>query len=170
MKSMKNDEAVSPVIGVILMVAITVILAAVIAAFVFGMGTPTATPQASLKIKEAKVGSPSANNITIEHRGGDALKLADVKLVVYNTTAYKSTFDPLIDPSDASALSAGSTLILKMGTTRSLWVDTTNITTLTAPTGSPGYSLQKANDVITIELWYRPNGQQLAKLEAATTS
>jgi len=34
---MKNDNAVSPVIGVILMVAITVILAAVIAAFVFGM-------------------------------------------------------------------------------------------------------------------------------------
>jgi len=33
----KNEEAVSPVIGVILMVAVTVILAAVIAAFVFGM-------------------------------------------------------------------------------------------------------------------------------------
>lgn len=32
-----SDDAVSPVIGVILMVAITVILAAVIAAFVFGM-------------------------------------------------------------------------------------------------------------------------------------
>lgn len=32
-----NVQAVSPVIGVILMVAITVILAAVIAAFVFGM-------------------------------------------------------------------------------------------------------------------------------------
>lgn len=37
-KFTKDDEAVSPVIGVILMVAITVILAAVIAAFVFGMG------------------------------------------------------------------------------------------------------------------------------------
>ena len=36
MKRTTNDEAVSPVIGVILMVAITVILAAVIAAFVFG--------------------------------------------------------------------------------------------------------------------------------------
>lgn len=35
--SFKNDEAVSPVIGVILMVAITVILAAVIAAFVMNM-------------------------------------------------------------------------------------------------------------------------------------
>lgn len=34
---MRNEEAVSPVIGVILMVAITVILAAVIAAFVFGL-------------------------------------------------------------------------------------------------------------------------------------
>ncbi|RLG34564.1 type IV pilin [Methanosarcinales archaeon] len=36
----EDEEAVSPVIGVILMVAITVILAAVIAAFVFGMGPP----------------------------------------------------------------------------------------------------------------------------------
>lgn len=35
--SFKNDEAVSPVIGVILMVAITVILAAVIAGFVMNM-------------------------------------------------------------------------------------------------------------------------------------
>jgi len=35
----RKDDAVSPVIGVILMVAITVILAAVIAAFVFGMAS-----------------------------------------------------------------------------------------------------------------------------------
>ncbi|PSP94540.1 type IV pilin [Halobacteriales archaeon QS_4_62_28] len=44
-----DDDAVSPVIGVILMVAITVILAAVIASFVLGLGdqasqtTPTAS-------------------------------------------------------------------------------------------------------------------------------
>jgi flagellin-like protein len=37
MDFLKREDAVSPVIGVILMVAITVILAAVIAAFVFGM-------------------------------------------------------------------------------------------------------------------------------------
>ena len=37
MKLFQREDAVSPVIGVILMVAITVILAAVIAAFVFGM-------------------------------------------------------------------------------------------------------------------------------------
>jgi flagellin-like protein len=38
-KVSKNEDAVSPVIGVILMVAITVILAAVVAAYVFGMGS-----------------------------------------------------------------------------------------------------------------------------------
>ena len=44
MKMFKTDEeAVSPVIGVILMVAIVVILAAVIAAFVFGMAGSTGT-------------------------------------------------------------------------------------------------------------------------------
>jgi len=42
-KLRENEEAVSPVIGVILMVAITVILAAVIAAFVFGMGSNVQT-------------------------------------------------------------------------------------------------------------------------------
>lgn len=41
----KNDEAVSAVIGVILMVAITVILAAVIAAFVFQLGGSTPKPK-----------------------------------------------------------------------------------------------------------------------------
>jgi flagellin-like protein len=39
MAQFRREEAVSPVIGVILMVAITVILAAVIAAFVFGMAS-----------------------------------------------------------------------------------------------------------------------------------
>jgi len=42
-----NEKGVSPVIGVILMVAITVILAAVIASFVFGLGgtvKPAKTP------------------------------------------------------------------------------------------------------------------------------
>ncbi|MEG3057024.1 MAG: type IV pilin N-terminal domain-containing protein [Methanoculleus sp.] len=43
MKFRENEDAVSPVIGVILMVAITVILAAVIAAFVFGMGSDVGT-------------------------------------------------------------------------------------------------------------------------------
>jgi len=42
-----DDDAVSPVIGVILMVAITVILAAVIASFVLGLGPGSAAPTAN---------------------------------------------------------------------------------------------------------------------------
>ena len=60
----KNDEAVSPVIGVILMVAITVILAAVIAAFVFGMsGNISKT-----KVVAATVSQPNATTVTVTYQ------------------------------------------------------------------------------------------------------
>jgi len=66
MKRKGNDEAVSPVIGVILMVAITVILAAVIAAFVFGMsGQINKT-----KIVAVTVQQPDSKHITITYQGG----------------------------------------------------------------------------------------------------
>jgi len=62
----KNDEAVSPVIGVILMVAITVILAAVIAAFVFGMaGNVQSTKVVSLTATKNADG-----DITVTNMGG----------------------------------------------------------------------------------------------------
>ena len=66
MKFNKNDEAVSPVIGVILMVAITVILAAVIAAFVFGM----AGNISKTKIVAATAQQPAANSIVVTYQGG----------------------------------------------------------------------------------------------------
>ena len=66
MVTRKNDEAVSPVIGVILMVAITVILAAVIAAFVFGMsGNITKT-----KIVAVTAQQPDADHVTVTYQGG----------------------------------------------------------------------------------------------------
>ncbi len=79
----KKERAVSPVIGVILMVAITVILAAVIASFVFGIGSkaPKAAPQASL---QASAVNDSA--ITITHQGGDSILWNDIKIIVTNST------------------------------------------------------------------------------------
>jgi archaeal type IV pilus assembly protein PilA len=66
MVTRKNDEAVSPVIGVILMVAITVILAAVIAAFVFGMsGNISKT-----KIVAVTAQQPNGKTITVTYQGG----------------------------------------------------------------------------------------------------
>jgi len=73
-----TEDAVSPVIGVILMVAITVILAAVIAAFVFGMGPPEQAPQASLRASAVtSADNTSASLLKIEHQGGDQVVLAD---------------------------------------------------------------------------------------------
>ena len=76
-KMNRNEDAVSPVIGVILMVAITVILAAVIAAFVFGMGAPDVAPQASIKGSAIASTTGDFTAIKIEHQGGDSLALTD---------------------------------------------------------------------------------------------
>ena len=66
MKHTQNENAVSPVIGVLLMVMITVVLAAVIASFVFGMsGSITKT-----KIVAATVTQPDADNIVVTYMGG----------------------------------------------------------------------------------------------------
>lgn len=66
----KDEEAVSPVVGVILMVAITVILAAIIAAFVLGLGAPKQAPKASLELVRAD----TAGNLCITHKGGDNVR------------------------------------------------------------------------------------------------
>ncbi len=91
LKSLKNDKrAVSPVIGVILMVAITVILAAVIAAFVFGYGAPGEAPVASMKIVDAEA---AGGTITISHTGGDGLVLADTQVVVTPDITVPGTYE-----------------------------------------------------------------------------
>ena len=67
-----DDDAVSPVIGVILMVAITVILAAVIASFVLGLGDQNnPAPTVSFGFDYDGAGSPPT--VTITHEDGDKL-------------------------------------------------------------------------------------------------
>ena len=68
-----EQRAVSPVIGVILMVAITVILAAVIGAFVIGIGDDqAATPTASLSFDQ------SSDTLDISHSSGDQLEELEI--------------------------------------------------------------------------------------------
>ncbi|MFB6082709.1 MAG: type IV pilin [Halorientalis sp.] len=75
---LSDDEAVSPVIGVILMVAITVILAAVIATFVLGLGEQVSStaPTASFSFQydEGADSTAQEGNLTVTHGGGDAIK------------------------------------------------------------------------------------------------
>ena len=74
-KLFTEERAVSPVIGVILMVAITVILAAVIGAFVLGIGgDQQATPSASLSF------DLDGGDVEVEHRGGDTFNTSDTRI------------------------------------------------------------------------------------------
>jgi flagellin-like protein len=80
----KNDEAVSPVIGVILMVAITVILAAVIAAFVFGM----AGNIQKTKVVAATASRLNTGNIVVTYNGGqDSASLISINWQVNGAAA-----------------------------------------------------------------------------------
>lgn len=68
----KKDDAVSPVIGVVLMVAITVILAAAIGSSVFGQGPSESAPQANVDIIVV-----DNDHIKLEHLGGDTIVVND---------------------------------------------------------------------------------------------
>jgi flagellin-like protein len=72
-----DDDAVSPVIGVILMVAITVILAAVIASFVLGLGDQN-NPAPTTSFDFDYDGTSSAESLTISHEDGDELEQSNV--------------------------------------------------------------------------------------------
>lgn len=71
-----EDRAVSPVIGVILMVAITVILAAVIGTFVLGLGDQVGNtaPQASFGFDY------NGTALTVTHESGTSIDAAQVNI------------------------------------------------------------------------------------------
>ena len=81
-----DDDAVSPVIGVILMVAITVILAAVIGAFVLGIGSnQNTTPTTSFNFDY----NDSGGYLIISVQGGQTLNADnanDVQVSASETT------------------------------------------------------------------------------------
>jgi flagellin-like protein len=109
-KLFNNNKAVSPVIGVVLMVAITVILAAAIGSSVFGQGPAKSAPQANIDIKSAGFaanGSNSIGTLKFEHLGGDAIDFnnsAVTKVVVdiNGTSSYQ------LDATDLGTLDVGS--------------------------------------------------------------
>ncbi len=104
-----DERAVSPVIGVILMVAITVILAAVIGTFVLGLGgqVSNAAPQASLEFTSAS----GVSNISIAHDGGETLGATDIVIVVRNDTE-----SVRFTPANTSEMSVGERAILATNT------------------------------------------------------
>ena len=115
-----DDDAVSPVIGVILMVAITVILAAVIATFVLGLGDSLSNtaPQASFDFNQ------DSNEII--HTGGDSFESDNTNIVVSGT-------DNSLD--DGTTISAGTDL-MSIGGAPGTYSDTDSVRIVwTSPEG-----------------------------------
>lgn len=101
MKFRENEDAVSPVIGVILMVAITVILAAVIAAFVFGMA---GNIQSTKSV--AATATQQGKDIIVTYQGGpDA---GDLVYIAVSVTPSESSGSTIKFPIYYSADNAGT--------------------------------------------------------------
>lgn len=89
-----DERAVSPVIGVIMMVAVTVILAAIVSMLVLGMGQDVDnSAQASFSFDY----DAGAGTLEVTHDGGDALDAVDVAILVDGTEDADDTWtsDPI---------------------------------------------------------------------------
>jgi len=124
MKFRENEDAVSPVIGVILMVAITVILAAVIAAFVFGMAGNIETT----KFVAATATQEGNNTIFITYQGGpDAADVSYLRITAPNGSGFNTTSaDGQLTPStqtgsQGKAPSVGASMKLTRRPTNNEW-------------------------------------------------
>ena len=93
-KFVEEDEAVSAVIGVILMVAITVAIAATVYVYISGLGGSNVTaPTVTLKVVDGSAsasGGVIADNAEcyrLEHAGGDVITFSDLKIQYRDTGA-----------------------------------------------------------------------------------
>jgi len=130
LRNLFNDnDAVSPVIGVILMVAITVILAAVIGTFVLGLGDQVSntSPQASFTFDQATESGyddgdtdtgdpdePDLIEVTVTHDGGDKISESNLDISVDGNPAVDieqnsgSDDDSVVPYSGSNDVSAGT--------------------------------------------------------------
>jgi flagellin-like protein len=105
-----DDSAVSPVIGVILMVAITVILAAVIGSFVLNLGGSLndTAPQASFGFDYNDTANPSTVDIT--HQSGDTIESERLNVTASGSTSLSSI------SSWSGTVGAGDSATYQLGT------------------------------------------------------
>jgi flagellin-like protein len=119
-----EEDAVSPVIGVILMVAVTVVLSAAIGAFVLDIGNAVTEqpPNAVIEVSST-FNSGSSDVVTFGHAGGETLEAAQVTVNVGGATAWHdgsfktgNGFEPGSSEWD-DGVSSGDELVLNEDTT-----------------------------------------------------
>lgn len=92
-KLFSEEKAVSPVIAVMLMIVVTVILAAAVSSYAGSMSTQEAAPQATLKSSA----SLSAGYVTLEHLGGDILTKSNIVIEIASGTPQVSGYVDMVN-------------------------------------------------------------------------
>ena len=88
LKKTQKDDAVSPVVGVMLMLVVTIIIAALVAAFASGLGTDSSsTTTAIFTVQDLDTKDGALTHIYLVHRGGDTVSLPEIAVL---TEAYGS--------------------------------------------------------------------------------
>ena len=155
-----DEQAVSPVIGVILMVAITVILAAVIGTFVLGLGdqVQSTTPNAQFQIDYDAGGddfSDEDDAVEVSHSGGDPVERSQISILVGGETAYDGSSGGLQSPFDDGAANDGFDTTISAG----------QKTTVTDSSTAGGNSIASDDEVQVI---YESDDGQSATLASGT--
>ena len=103
----KNEDAVSPVIGVMLMLVVTVVIAAVVVTFSTGLAgstgtTPTALFEVSgMDTRTLKYGE-QLDVLNIRHKGGDVIPLSDLEITLENIGGVNSGLIRVFTASDSA--------------------------------------------------------------------
>lgn len=134
-----DDRGVSPVIGVILMVAITVILAAVIGTFVLGLGDSLgdSAPIASIDSEVT-----NSDTVTFTHDGGDRVASENIEIV-------SSNGDAELDTTADSDLTVGNTSTATINTSSSISTGETTTITLVFDNGDTSAELASIEVEVT---------------------
>lgn len=117
---MKND-AVSPVVGIMLLLSITIVAAGVLAAFAGGIGS-VSEPTPSVDLSVSSYGLGDNLRLLFEHKSGNGLTPSDIKVSFLVKNPDKNDYGGsfmLTELTDDTAWSAGEILTTKNITTTS---------------------------------------------------
>jgi flagellin-like protein len=155
-----DDRAVSPVIGVILMVAITVLLAATAATFFFGLTDEQDDRGISTVAFDTDYDRGTSDTVSFTHDSGKTLTAEDLQIVIdgsasvdgrYDVDASASPSGPDFGYASSDELSAGSTITISGSNLGAGSLDLSGATIRLVEAGSSGA------DSSTIAEWRGPD-------------
>jgi len=155
MKFVKDKKAVSPVVGVMLMLVVTIILAAVVSSFSGGLATDESkAPQLAVSA-EAK----SGDSIIVHHESGDPLYLGYSPNFEVRTFIPEGTYKDMshkVDMSKVTEIGNGNGVIETGESFKINWNDA-------FATGAYGLMAPNPGEKVVIEIYEKGGDKPIAK-------